>query len=144
MTNAQLKADIDSAITNETTPASITPTSVGVTLKSMVDYVDQNTLKIFVTQSGVSNPIIDTTCINTTGKTWTITRIGVGYYKLIPNTAFSDIKKVFVNIQNQGGYYVINAVGLDYNFIQIIVYDPETNAPIDYIDSSVITVEILN
>lgn len=41
MTNTALKAQIDSQITNETTPAGITPTEVGTNLKSIVDYVDQ-------------------------------------------------------------------------------------------------------
>jgi len=41
MTNTALKAQIDSEITNETTPAGITPTDVGTNLKSVVDYVDQ-------------------------------------------------------------------------------------------------------
>jgi len=41
MTNTALKAQIDSQITNETTPAGITPTDVGTNLKAVVDYVDQ-------------------------------------------------------------------------------------------------------
>jgi hypothetical protein len=41
MTNTALKAQIDSQITNETTPNGITPTDVGTNLKSIVDYVDQ-------------------------------------------------------------------------------------------------------
>jgi hypothetical protein len=41
MTSEELKEEIDLAITTETTPASITPTDVGDTLKLMVDYVDQ-------------------------------------------------------------------------------------------------------
>ena len=60
MTNAQLKADIDSAITNETTPASVTPTDVGVTLKLMVDYSDktlQQTVDLGNTFVGTSGTI---------------------------------------------------------------------------------------
>lgn len=41
MTSTELKDEIDLAITSETSPASITPTDVGNTLKLMVDYVDQ-------------------------------------------------------------------------------------------------------
>ena len=41
MTSEELKEEIDLAITTETSPASITPTDVGDTLKLMVDYVDQ-------------------------------------------------------------------------------------------------------
>ena len=41
MTNTQLKAQIDSQITNETTENGITPAEVGGNLKLVVDYVDQ-------------------------------------------------------------------------------------------------------
>jgi hypothetical protein len=41
MTNTALKAQIDSQITNETTQNSITPTEVGVNIKAVVDYADQ-------------------------------------------------------------------------------------------------------
>lgn len=41
MINTVLKAQIDSQITNETTPSGITPTDVGTNLKAVVDYVDQ-------------------------------------------------------------------------------------------------------
>jgi hypothetical protein len=41
MTNTVLKAQIDSQITNETTPNGIAPTEVGVNIKAVVDYVDQ-------------------------------------------------------------------------------------------------------
>lgn len=41
MDNTTLKAQIDSQITNETTPASVSPTDVGTNIKAIVDYVDQ-------------------------------------------------------------------------------------------------------
>jgi hypothetical protein len=41
MTSTELKAQIDSQITNETTANAITPTDVGTNLKDIVDYVDQ-------------------------------------------------------------------------------------------------------
>jgi hypothetical protein len=46
MTNTVLKAQIDSQITNETTPNGITPTEVGVNIKAVVDYVDQEVSSI--------------------------------------------------------------------------------------------------
>jgi hypothetical protein len=46
MTNTVLKAQIDSQITNETTPNGITPTEVGENIKAVVDYVDQEAEKI--------------------------------------------------------------------------------------------------
>ena len=52
MTNTVLKAQIDSQITNETTPNGITPTDVGENIKAVVDYVDQEAEKIlYVTLS---------------------------------------------------------------------------------------------
>jgi len=45
MINIELKAQIDSQITNETTSNSITPTDVGVNMKELVDYVDQEIVK---------------------------------------------------------------------------------------------------
>ena len=41
MTNITLKAQIDSQITNETAPSSISPVDVGGNMKEIVDYVDQ-------------------------------------------------------------------------------------------------------
>ena len=61
MTNTALKAQIDSQITNETTPLGITPTEVGENLKDIVDYVDQQIpLKVSqqVTASSISPPDI--------------------------------------------------------------------------------------
>lgn len=46
MTNTALKAQIDSQITNETLANSISPTDVGTNLKAVVDYVDQQAVKI--------------------------------------------------------------------------------------------------
>jgi hypothetical protein len=41
MTNVELKSAIDTAITSETTAASVSPTDVGSKMKEVVDYVDQ-------------------------------------------------------------------------------------------------------
>ena len=41
MTNTALKAQIDSQVTNETLPNSISPADVGGNLKSVIDYIDQ-------------------------------------------------------------------------------------------------------
>lgn len=49
MTNTDLKALIDLDITNKTTTNSITPTNVGVNLKKVVDYVDQETQAVTLT-----------------------------------------------------------------------------------------------
>lgn len=41
MTNTALKAQINSQITNETLPNTVSPTDVGGNLKAVVDYIDQ-------------------------------------------------------------------------------------------------------
>ena len=61
MTNTVLKAQIDSQITNETSPNSISPADVGGNLKSVVDYIDQQVpdkISMEVTASSVLPPDI--------------------------------------------------------------------------------------
>jgi len=59
MTNTALKAQIDSQITNETLPNSISPADVGGNLKSVVDYTDQEVkfkvLKRIITHNELLN-----------------------------------------------------------------------------------------
>jgi hypothetical protein len=43
-TNIQLKQSIDTDVTNKTSPASISPTNVGISIKSAIDYTDQQDL----------------------------------------------------------------------------------------------------
>jgi len=75
MTNTALKAQIDSQITNETTPAGITPTDVGTNLKAVVDYVDQQSpvkMAGAVEATDISlypELIYDLNTVNTTGAT---------------------------------------------------------------------------
>ena len=68
MTNIELKAQIDSQITNETTANAITPTDVGVNIKSVIDYVDQE-VSITPVSSGLvaQGTTISTTSILTYG-----------------------------------------------------------------------------
>jgi hypothetical protein len=99
-------------------------------------------LKMFVTQSGSDAPLIDTTSKNTTGKTFTITRQSAGNFRITPNTPFSNFKKVFVTVQNQGGYYVLNTIGISNSFISWSTYDPQTSTTSDLADYSSISIEI--
>jgi len=86
MTNTALKAQIDGQITNETTPAGITPTDVGTNLKSIVDYVDQETggtstsVTLSATPSELTNKI--TSCSFTGGVAYlpAVTKIGTEMY----------------------------------------------------------------
>lgn len=59
MTSEELKDEIDLAITTETSPASITPTDVGDTLKLMVDYVDQEVKAKVVKRTITHNELLD-------------------------------------------------------------------------------------
>ena len=56
MTNTELKAQIDTQITDETVDNSITPTEVGGNMKDTVDYIDQEVL--------VNKGLIDTNITN--------------------------------------------------------------------------------
>jgi len=63
MTSTALKAQIDSQITNETLPNSITPAEVGGNLKSVVDYVDDRgkykSYRAIITPSAVVTVLSD-------------------------------------------------------------------------------------
>lgn len=94
--------------------------------------------KAFITQSGTSNPVINTTSINTTGKTFTITRVGTGQYEITPNTNFSNFKKVFVNLEIQSG-----AKGIGVTNQKITINTSEYDGtPFDLIDYSYLSIEI--
>lgn len=63
MTNTVLKAQIDSQITNETSPNSISPADVGGNLKAVVDYIDQFYVKEYIaqlSQTGTNAPMAQT------------------------------------------------------------------------------------
>ena len=82
MTNVELKAAIDAAITSETTPGSVSPSDVGGKMKDVVDYVDQYVealaptyleyvAKLTKTGSGSSATFTLTEFKNTLGQTLT-------------------------------------------------------------------------
>ncbi len=141
MTNTALKAQIDSQITNETTANAITPTDVGTNLKAIVDFIGYNSYKALITQAGSATPIISTVSKNTTGKTFTIARQNEGVFLIEPNEAFTNIEKVFITVQNQGGYSVLNSVSI--SSTQIFWYTYDFNGTLDdLIDYSTITIDI--
>jgi len=75
MDNTTLKAQIDSQITNETTPASVTPTDVGTNIKAIIDYIDQQSPvktagSVEATDVSLYPELIyDLNTVNTTGAT---------------------------------------------------------------------------
>jgi hypothetical protein len=56
MTNTQLKALIDSQITNETVDFAITPAEVGGRMKEIIDYVDQEIIAVPTSSVGPTGP----------------------------------------------------------------------------------------
>ena len=87
MTNTTLKAQIDSQITNETTPSSVSPTDVGTNLKAVVDYIDQQVpvkTSASITLSGTTQALPNdiNSCSFTNGKAYlpTTTEIGKEIY----------------------------------------------------------------
>jgi len=83
MTNTALKAQIDSQITNETTPLSVTPTDVGTNIKAVVDYVDQQApikTSASITLSGTTQVLPNdiNSCSFTNGKAYLPTTTVIG------------------------------------------------------------------
>jgi hypothetical protein len=93
--------------------------------------------KAFITQTGENNPAIDTISVNTTEKTFTITKVNTGKYEITPNTPFSNFKKVFVNLEIQG---TEKRIGITNEKITVYTYDE--GVPFDFIDYSYLSVEI--
>jgi hypothetical protein len=115
MTSTELKAEIDLVITDETTPTSITPTDVGDTLKSMVDYVDQEVGLQYIaklSQSSTSN-VTGVVVKNTTGKTFTFTRNSVGNYSINFSSLYADLDKVDIIVNLQNPSYAVPNVTID-------------------------------
>lgn len=96
--------------------------------------------KAFITHltAGNNDPVIDTISENTTGKTFTITRIATGRYEITPNSYFQDFKKVFVNLNLTDG---LKSVSVSNQKIEVSTYEPD-NTFIDLIDSSRLSIDI--
>lgn len=116
MTNTALKAQIDSQITNETTSNGITPTEVGVNIKAVVDYVDQQVISYIyaatLSQSGTSAPV-NTSTKNNTGITFTWSRTTVGEYLLTASSSLSAFTCItFLSIGNfRTNQFIVTRIG---------------------------------
>jgi len=131
MDSTTLKAQIDSQITNETLPNSITPAEVGGNLKAVVDYVDQGEYSIMLTQLGTNAPVASTIFRNTIGAiVWSRNSIGnysatltgafpVGATKITPTTYYDKAT---------GRSY--QASWIDANMIGILAFD-DAGSPAD-------------
>ena len=95
MTNTALKAQIDSQITNETSPSTISPADVGGNLNALVDYTDQqvgiyNTCKLLLSQSGTAAPTANIARNNFSAAP-TYTRVAQGKFSIIfPSGSFTS------------------------------------------------------
>lgn len=152
MTNTALKAQIDSQITNETTPAGITPTEVGTNLKSIVDYIDQQVPKIYVatlTQSGAGSPVA-TVIKNDLSDVILWERIGAGNYKgtlvgafTLNKTLFSiaPIKNITMNLSRVSADIIsLQTVEFIWNELGYMDYTPTD----DYLLNTPIKIEVYN
>lgn len=118
MTNTALKAQIDSQITNETLPSSISPADVGGNLKAVVDYTDQqvgtsSVVKLLLTQTGTDAPTA-TVARNTFASDPTYSRNSAGKFtifmpagsltgKTIICTATSGVDSPYIMSISQSG-----------------------------------------
>lgn len=117
MTNTALKAQIDSQITNETTPNGITPTEVGSNLKEIVDYCKPYDIYCAeISQTGTNAPTVNV-FQNTIGITPVWSRLATGEYLclftgesvntwMIPNDfckSAGGTNKVDISISTTGG-----------------------------------------
>jgi hypothetical protein len=92
MTNAALKAQIDSQITNETTANAITPTDVGTNLKAVVDFINYNSFAALVSQTGTGAPTLKV-LNNTTGVTFTTSYLSTGMFYLTASANIATFTK---------------------------------------------------
>ena len=114
MTNTALKAQIDSQITNETLPNSVSPTDVGGNLKAVVDYVDQQVdWKVYKAKLDNPSGITATVLKNDTGKTFTYERNSTGSYNFNFSSLYADLSKVDIYVHLQNGSYVAPQVLID-------------------------------
>jgi len=137
MDNTTLKAQIDSQITNETTPLSITPADVGGNLKAVVDYVDQQVpaklMHGLISQSSTNAPTI-VYLKNDTGLTVSLVRTSQGRYTatlsspIIPNKTSLMIGTGLTDT-------IITAQFQSTTLIQIRSFIIEAGSAVDYDDS---------
>jgi len=126
MTITQLKAQIDSQITNENKADSISPTDIGTNLKAVLDYadVDKSAYKIYAatfTQSASNAPVM-TVLENTIGAiVWTRSQTGLYTGRL---TGAFTLGKVSVVLTQGNGTSRLSGYSPENGAIQIVSMDP--------------------
>jgi hypothetical protein len=143
MTSTQLKAQIDSQITNETQPGSITPIDIGTNIKAVVDYVDQDrrAYKIYsaIFNQSLSNAPVMTVLENTVGSVvWTRSQTGLYTGRL---TGAFPLGKVSVILSQGSGTSRLAGHSPDANVVQIASMGAYAN---EFVDNSInqATIEI--
>ena len=149
MTNTELKAQIDSQITNETSANAITPTDVGTNLKSLVDYIDQEKRPYKVYSATITQSYEDAPTVviyeNTIGNiVWT--RGAAGEYYGTLSTAFTSLKTMIPNseaiLQSDGSAVASGVRIYVQNVNSVIVNTKQNNINADSILSSGYSFEI--
>lgn len=132
MTSEELKEEIDLSITSETSPSSITPTDVGETLKTMVDYVDQEVPYSFwraeINSSSVVRVLYDgigfTSPTVTNPSTGTIVVTKTGFFSSLDSAKLEFLSEP---INNSGAFYVTeftqDALINPANQVQLNIFD---------------------
>lgn len=140
MTNTDLKAQINSQITNETTENGITPAEVGGNLNAIVDYVDQEKrpYKLYscvVNQAGVNAPTVTILENNLGVITWSRFAAGRYFGVISGGNTFVTGKtlclpdKRIININ--GGGQAISAYIDRFSDTQVTLYTTLANAQAD-------------
>lgn len=149
MTSTELKAQIDSQITNETSANAITPTDVGTNLKEIVDYVDQQvphlTYAAILSQSGTSAPS-NTSTKNNSGLTLTWSRTSTGIYVLTSSTSLSAYTCILQvsNSSFASNSFTITQIG---DAFRLRTYDTSSGTPVladELITGATLKIEFYN
>lgn len=99
MTNSELKAQIDSQITNETSANAITPTKVGTNMKSIIDLSEKTSGTIVQSNTSAVPLLYDVNILNYAGgKAYLPTTTEIGKEILV--VADSDNCTVRANVGN--------------------------------------------
>ena len=137
MTNTELKNQIDAALNNSVADNSITPVSVATQIKSVVDYVDQEsgalykTYRALLTQSGSADPTA-VVLENTLGESIIWKRSTTGGYTAEKTSGF-DITKTFYNTNGFAttNIELISFINTINSKLVVNVRDTINNLPID-------------
>lgn len=166
-TSTQIKTQIDTDITNKTTPNSVSPTNIGTNMKAAVDFVVQEKTdailqandytdtqlavvtsnfkyyEALLSQTGTGNPIAIVLDNTFTGPiVWT--RISTGLYEGILNGAFTNLK-TSLQLTPIGVGISYTIFPIDDNTIQIKTYNMSIDGFADgQLNESTVIIKVYN